>query len=61
MNPGELGTTGGRPLHQLEVGAEVQIIDAAHHGVDPCGLFRVAGSMVLGPIDWSADDQHVSG
>ena len=58
VNPSELLTFGGTPMHGLEIGAEVQVVDAGHHRANPSGTLGVAGPMMLGPTDWTAHDQH---
>src|ERR1022692_3028395 len=61
VNPSELPTIDGRPVHDPEVGAEMEVIDAGHHRAYPSRPFGVAGPMMFRLTDWSADDQHVGG
>jgi hypothetical protein len=61
VNPGELVTTCGGAVHQLEIGTEVQVVDAGHHRIDPSRLFGMANSVMLDRIAWFADDQHAGG
>src|SRR5664280_1616144 len=44
--------------HDLNVGAQVQVVDAFHHGRNPSRPFGVATPVVLGPSGRATHDQH---